>query len=69
MSRAPEPIHLVALPGIPAVLPGDDLPALIRPAAQRASISLQAGALVVIALLIRAMFEIAYPGEQTIARG
>jgi cytochrome c oxidase assembly protein subunit 15 len=29
----------------------------------------QAGALVVIALLIRAKFEIAYPGEQTIARG
>ena len=47
MSRAPEPIRLVALPGIPAVLPGDDLPALIRAAAQRASISLKAGALVV----------------------
>jgi cytochrome c oxidase assembly protein subunit 15 len=29
----------------------------------------QAGALVVIAVLIRAKFEIAYPGEQTIARG
>ena len=29
----------------------------------------QAGALVVIALLIRTKFEIAYPGEQTIARG
>ncbi len=29
----------------------------------------QAGALVVIAVLIRAMFEITYPGEQTIVRG
>ena len=47
MSRAPEPIRLVALPGIPAVQPGDDLPALIRAAAQRASIPLKAGALVV----------------------
>ncbi len=47
MSRAPESIRLVALPGFPAVLPGDDLPALIRAAAQRASISLNAGALVV----------------------
>ncbi len=47
MSRAPEPIRLVALPGIPAVQPGDDLPALICAAAQRASISLKAGALVV----------------------
>jgi coenzyme F420-0:L-glutamate ligase/coenzyme F420-1:gamma-L-glutamate ligase len=43
----PEPIRLVALPGIPAVQPGDDLPALIRAAAQRASIPLKAGALVV----------------------
>jgi len=47
MSRAPEPIRLVALPGIPAVQAGDDLPALIRAAAQRASIPLKAGALVV----------------------
>ena len=47
MSRAPEPIRLVALPGIPAVQPGDHLPALIRAAAQRASIPLKAGALVV----------------------
>jgi cytochrome c oxidase assembly protein subunit 15 len=29
----------------------------------------QAGALVVVAVLIRAKFEIAYPGEQRIARG
>jgi len=47
MNSAPEPIRLVALPGIPAVRPGDDLPALIRAAAQRASIALTAGALVV----------------------
>jgi coenzyme F420-0:L-glutamate ligase/coenzyme F420-1:gamma-L-glutamate ligase len=47
VSRAPEPIRLVALPGIPAVQPGDHLPALIRAAAQRASIPLKAGALVV----------------------
>ena len=47
MSRAPEPIRLTALPGIPAVQPGDDLPALIRTAAQRASIPLKAGALVI----------------------
>jgi len=47
MNSAPEPIRLVALPGIPAVWPGDDLPALIRAAAQRASIALTAGALVV----------------------
>ena len=47
MSRIPGPIHLVALPGIPAVQPGDDLPALIRAAARRASIALEAGALVV----------------------
>ncbi len=47
MSSAPEPIRLVALPGIPAVQPGDDLPALVRAAAQRASISLENGALVV----------------------
>jgi coenzyme F420-0:L-glutamate ligase/coenzyme F420-1:gamma-L-glutamate ligase len=47
VSRASEPIRLVALPGIPAVQPGDDLPALIRAAAQRASIPLKAGALVV----------------------
>ena len=47
MSRVPEPIRLVALPGIPPVQPGDDLHALIRAAAQRASIPLKAGALVV----------------------
>ena len=47
MNSAPEPIRLVALPGIPAVWPGDDLHALIRAAAQRASIALTAGALVV----------------------
>ena len=47
MSRMPKPIHLVALPGIPAVQPGDDLPALIHAAAQRASIPLKAGALVI----------------------
>jgi coenzyme F420-0:L-glutamate ligase/coenzyme F420-1:gamma-L-glutamate ligase len=47
VSDAPQPIHLTALPGIPSVQPGADLPALIRAAAQRASISLQAGALVV----------------------
>jgi len=47
VNSAPEPIRLVALPGIPAVQPGDDLPALIRAAAQRAAIALQAGALVV----------------------
>ncbi len=47
MSRIPEPIRLVALPGIPAVQPGDDLPALIRAAAQRASIPLKNGALVI----------------------
>ncbi len=29
----------------------------------------QAGALIVIGILMRAKFEIAYPGEQTIARG
>jgi coenzyme F420-0:L-glutamate ligase/coenzyme F420-1:gamma-L-glutamate ligase len=47
VNRAPGPIRLVALPGIPAVRPGDDLHALIRTAAQRASIPLKAGALVV----------------------
>ena len=47
MTSAPESIRLVALPGIPAVRPGDDLPALIRAAAQRASIALTVGALVV----------------------
>jgi len=47
VSRTPEPVRLVALPGIPAVQPGDDLPALIRAAAQRASLSLENGALVV----------------------
>ena len=47
MSRAPDPIRLVALPGIPAVRPGDDLAELIRAAARRASIALRAGALVV----------------------
>jgi coenzyme F420-0:L-glutamate ligase/coenzyme F420-1:gamma-L-glutamate ligase len=47
MSRAPEPIRLVALPGIPAVQPGDDLDELIRAAARRASIPLRDGALVV----------------------
>ncbi len=47
MSRAPDSIRIVALPGIPAVMPGDDLPALIRAAARRASIALQAGALVI----------------------
>jgi len=47
VNRVPEPIRLVALPDIAAVQPGDDLAALIRAAAQRASIALQAGALVV----------------------
>jgi coenzyme F420-0:L-glutamate ligase/coenzyme F420-1:gamma-L-glutamate ligase len=47
VSHVPEPIRLVALPGIPAVRPGDDLAALIRAAAQRASIPLKAGALVI----------------------
>jgi len=47
VSRGPEPIRLVALPGIPAVQPGDDLGALIRAAARRASIPLTAGALVI----------------------
>jgi coenzyme F420-0:L-glutamate ligase/coenzyme F420-1:gamma-L-glutamate ligase len=41
------PIRLVALPGIPSVQPGDDLPALIRSAAQRAAIPLRSGVLVV----------------------
>ncbi len=43
----PEPIRLAALPGIPSVQPGDDLAALIREAAQRVSIPLKAGALVI----------------------
>jgi len=47
VSRAAESIRLSALPGIPAVRPGDDLAALIRAAAQRASIRLCDGALVV----------------------
>jgi coenzyme F420-0:L-glutamate ligase/coenzyme F420-1:gamma-L-glutamate ligase len=47
VSSTSESIRLVALPGIPAVQPGDDLPALVRAAAQRASISLENGALVV----------------------
>jgi coenzyme F420-0:L-glutamate ligase/coenzyme F420-1:gamma-L-glutamate ligase len=47
VSRAPEPIRLVALSGIPAVQPGDDLPSLIRAAARRASIPLRDGALVI----------------------
>jgi len=47
VSSTPQPIHLTALPGIPAVQPGADLPALILAAAQRAEIPLQAGALVV----------------------
>jgi len=47
VSLAPASMRLVALPGIPAVEPGDDLSALIRAAAQRAAISLTAGALVV----------------------
>jgi coenzyme F420-0:L-glutamate ligase/coenzyme F420-1:gamma-L-glutamate ligase len=47
MSESPEPIRLTALPGIPSIKPGDDLSALIHAAAQRASISLSAGALVI----------------------
>jgi coenzyme F420-0:L-glutamate ligase/coenzyme F420-1:gamma-L-glutamate ligase len=47
VSSTSESIRLIALPGIPAVQPGDDLPALIHAAAQRASIPLEAGALVV----------------------
>jgi len=47
VSGAPQPIRLTALLGIPAVQPGADLAALIRAAAQRAAIPLQAGALVV----------------------
>ena len=43
----PKPIRLVALPDIPAVQPGDALPTLIRAAAQRASIPLKDGALVI----------------------
>ncbi len=47
MSRAPGPLRLVALHDIPEVQPGDDLAALLRAAAQRASIALKQGALVV----------------------
>jgi len=47
VSGAPGPIRLVALQGIPDVMPGDELAALLRAAAQRASISLTDGALVV----------------------
>jgi len=47
MNASPQPIRLTALPGIPDVQPGDDLPALLRAAARRAAIALTAGALVV----------------------
>jgi coenzyme F420-0:L-glutamate ligase/coenzyme F420-1:gamma-L-glutamate ligase len=47
VSGAQAPIRLVALAGIPSVQRGDDLPALIRAAAQRTAIPLRAGALVV----------------------
>jgi coenzyme F420-0:L-glutamate ligase/coenzyme F420-1:gamma-L-glutamate ligase len=47
VSAGPRPIRLTALPGIPPVRPGTDLPALIRASAQRAEIPLHAGALVV----------------------
>jgi len=46
VTRTPGPLRLGALPGIPAVKPGDDLAALIRAAAQRASVRLANGALV-----------------------
>lgn len=42
-------MSLVALPGIPEVLPGDDLPALILAAAERAGERLQDGDIVVLA--------------------
>jgi coenzyme F420-0:L-glutamate ligase/coenzyme F420-1:gamma-L-glutamate ligase len=41
------PLRLVPLPGIPQVAPGDDLAALLRAAAERASVTLRGGVLVV----------------------
>jgi coenzyme F420-0:L-glutamate ligase/coenzyme F420-1:gamma-L-glutamate ligase len=43
----PAQLRLVALPGVPAVRPGDDLPALLRAAARRADLRLADGVLVV----------------------
>ena len=47
MSAAPGAIRLVALPGVPAVQPGDDLAALVRAAANAAALRLEDGVLVV----------------------
>jgi coenzyme F420-0:L-glutamate ligase/coenzyme F420-1:gamma-L-glutamate ligase len=47
VSAAPGAIRLVALPGVPAVQPGDDLAALVRAAADVAALRLEDGVLVV----------------------
>ncbi len=47
MTRTPGPLRLVALPGIPAVAPGDDLAGLLAAAARRAGVALTDGVLVV----------------------
>jgi len=45
--RAPAPVRLAPLPGMPAVAPGDDLAGLVATAAQRAGVALDRGVLVV----------------------
>ena len=42
----PQPLHLVPLPGIPLVQPGDDLATLVREAGERAGTRLANGHLV-----------------------
>ena len=42
-----KPLHLTPLPGLPLVKPGDDLPALLRAAAEREGVQLADGVLVV----------------------
>ena len=48
MTAAPVSLTLTALPGIPQVQPGDDLPALLLAALDRAGLGLQAGDALVI---------------------
>ena len=47
MSKTPDPIRLLPLPGIPLVAEGDDLAALLLDAAARAGVPLAGGHLVV----------------------
>ena len=47
MTAVPAPVRLVPLPGLPEVVPGDDLAALLRDAATKAGVPLRHGVLVV----------------------